>query len=370
MATIIVKRGKKRYISQIMVNGVKKSKLWPDDTMKSKRAAMQWELDIRKRLEQESTATRCLSMVVWIDEYLDEVTSRYSKKTYDEKRKAFSRFIEHTGYTMETPVDEISREKVRKFFRHMSKTISGHAANKARKNLGAAWRWGERNIRGWPHMPNHFLTSERFKEEKQQRYVPPEEDFRKVLSLCQGQDRVMLLAFFHLGARRNELFRLKWSGVDFTREQVYLQTRKRDGGLEGDWIPMTEQLCEELEAWKKERDAMVGMDTEHVFICLSDTAFCDDYYGQPFLKRQHFMKKLCAAAGIKPFGFHSIRHLFASRLWRKGVSLGHIQQLLRHQSPRTTERYLKSLGLETVRKSLRMSFNPSGDQDGEAPVKD
>ena len=304
-----------------------------------------------------------------MNNYLDEVKSRYSRKTYDEKRKAFSRFIEHTGYAMETPVEEISRDKVRSFFRHLAKEISGHAANKARKNLGAAWRWGERNIDGWPHMPNHSLTCERFKEEKKKRYVPPEEDFWKVYHLAEDQDKIMLLAFFHLGARRNELFRLKWSDIDFTREQIYLQTRKRDGGLEGDWIPMTEQLCRALSDWVEKRKSMMGLDKEHVFVCLSTTAANDDYYGQPFLKRQHFMKKICKRAGVKPFGFHSIRHLFASRLWRKGVTLGHIQQLLRHQSPRTTERYLNSLGLETVRKSLRMSFNPSGDPDVELPLR-
>ena len=92
MATIIVKRGKRRFISQIMVNGVKRAKLFPDTSMESKRAATHWELETKKLLEQESTATRCLSIIVWINEYLDEVQARFSQKTYDEKRKAFSRF--------------------------------------------------------------------------------------------------------------------------------------------------------------------------------------------------------------------------------------------------------------------------------------
>ena len=107
----------------------------------------------------------------------------------------------------------------------------------------------------------------------------------------------MLLAFFHLGARRNELFRLKWSDIDFTREQVYLQTRKRDGGLEGDWIPMTEQICQALDVWEKERQSMAGMDKEHVFVCLTDTGFNENFYGQPFQKRQHFMKNLAPRLG-------------------------------------------------------------------------
>ena len=271
---------------------------------------------------------------------------------------AFRRFIAYTRYPMEKPVEQINRNTVRNFFQHLSNTISGHAANKARKNLGAAWRWGERNLANWPYMPNLFLNMERFKEKKQKRYVPPEEDFLKVYHLAEGQDKIMLMAYFHLGARRNELFRLKWSEVDFSRKQVYLQTRKRDGGLEGDWVPMTEKLSEKLDAWHKERESMTGMDKDHVFVCLTDTPFCDNYYGQPFKKRLHFMKKICKRAGVKPFGFHAIRHLFASKLWREGMSLGEIQQMLRHKSPRVTEKYLQSLGLEKIRKSLDSIFNP------------
>ena len=93
--------------------------------------------------------------------------------------------------------------------------------------------------------------------------------FWKVYNLADEQDQIMLLAFFHLGARRNELFGLEWSNVDFARKQVYLQTRKRDGGLEGDWIPMTEQLSQGLMEWLKKRQSMLGVDQDYVFICLS-----------------------------------------------------------------------------------------------------
>jgi len=55
---------------------------------------------------------------------------------------------------------------------------------------------------------------------------------------------------------------------------------------------------------------------------------------------------------VKAFGFHAIRHLTASILYRKGYSLGHIQAVLRHKNPNTTSRYLRSLGLEQVRDAL------------------
>ncbi len=55
---------------------------------------------------------------------------------------------------------------------------------------------------------------------------------------------------------------------------------------------------------------------------------------------------------MKAFGFHAIRHMTASILFRRGHELGAIQVILRHQSPSTTERYLKRIGLERVREVL------------------
>ena len=69
------------------------------------------------------------------------------------------------------------------------------------------------------------------------------------------------------------------------------------------------------------------------------------------------MKKLCKKAKVKKFGFHSIRHLVATRLYHKGCSISEIQAILRHKSPSTTERYLKSLGVKHVRKALETGLS-------------
>ena len=64
------------------------------------------------------------------------------------------------------------------------------------------------------------------------------------------------------------------------------------------------------------------------------------------------MGKLCGRAKVKRFGFHAIRHLSASILYSLGYEVAAIQAILRHKSPNTTERYLKSIGLERVREAL------------------
>ncbi len=43
---------------------------------------------------------------------------------------------------------------------------------------------------------------------------------------------------------------------------------------------------------------------------------------------------------------------------RQGNSVGVIQAILRHKSPSTTERYLKTLGLEHTREALEGLFKP------------
>jgi integrase len=64
------------------------------------------------------------------------------------------------------------------------------------------------------------------------------------------------------------------------------------------------------------------------------------------------MTKLCKKAKVKPFGFHAIRHLTASILYKKGYPVSIIQAILRHKNPNTTTRYLRTLGLEDTRSAL------------------
>jgi integrase len=90
--------------------------------------------------------------------------------------------------------------------------------------------------------PNPCLV-DKMPEERQPRYVPPEEDFWKVFEIAEGQDRVMLITLLHLAARRSEIFRLTWSDIDFGNNRVRLWTRKRtDGTYEYDWLPIDVQI--------------------------------------------------------------------------------------------------------------------------------
>ena len=355
MPSKVTKRGISRYRASVTVQGQTLQKLFADESKKSYQAALIWEKETKKELEQKLSQTSTASLAVgqWSNEYLTEGENRFAKDTFQEKKAAFALFFKDTGLQREFPVHDLTITICRNYLLKQVKERSGYAANKERKNLATAWRWGFDNMEGWPKGVNPFLSVKKFPEERQPRYVPPEEDFWKVYDQAVGQDKVMLLSFLHLAARRSEVFHIKWSDVDFINSRICLWTQKRIGGhKEYDWLPMTSDLRQALLQWREERLKQSTEDKEHVFVCLDETPFCVKYYGKPFLHRQHLMERLCNRARVKPFGFHGIRHLTASILYQKGYTLSVIQTILRHASPNTTARYIHSLGLEETRGAL------------------
>ncbi|MDK2956949.1 MAG: hypothetical protein PWQ57_2445 [Desulfovibrionales bacterium] len=317
----------KQWYGQVKVNG----KRFRGPLMATRAEAVEWEAEKRRRLatmpEQEIVAkTATVSLIEWANKYLD-YAFRYQPKTYSEKKRVLARAVKALGKN--TPVTAISPGVALDYLQGQYKKRSGHAANKERKNLVAAWHWGAKYMDGFPDV-NPFKAVEKFPHDKQERYVPPEEDFWAVVDKAKGQDRVMLLTMLHTAARKGEVFRLQWSDVDFSRQRIRLTTRKRMGGsMEADWIPMTDDLFNVL--------------LEHRRSAVNEWVFVQSvgrHNGKPYKENRGFPQELCEEAKVKPFGCHAIRHLTASILARAGVPIVVIQGLLRHRKLSTTEGYI------------------------------
>jgi integrase len=348
MPTKTTRRGKLRWRGVVKQNGKIVASKWFGSGKQEYKKAVVWEEEEKQRLQEEAqkeTPTDSLSFLDWSNEYLNDAQKRFVKKTYEEKLQVFKQFLlfaQQNGRELE----EMNPAFAMKYLQAQYEASSGYSANKHRKNLATAWEWGRDFVEGFPkEQINPFKVCKKFPEERSPRYVPPIEDFDKVLSLAQGQDHVMLTAFLHLAARRGELFRLTWSDVDFAKNQVCLSTRKtRGSSMKRVWLPLSSELRKELLWWWENRPYKQA---EHVFTVLDDSPSPCHNPGGPFKYRQHFMKTICKQAKVKTFGFHAIRHLSASYLYRIGKPLSLIQRILRHEAPTTTERYLKSLGFET-----------------------
>jgi integrase len=307
----------------------------------SRAAASQWEREKRNELKNQDSgdlpaAIRTVSLLEWATMYLDHAKARFVSQTFKEKHLAFRQLFKTADPDMD--VSELSKGLALAHFRDQALIRSGYAANKDRKNLIAAWNWGIQYLPGFPDQ-NPFLT-ERFPEDRSPRRVPTEEEFWAVYHVAESdQDRLMLLCYLHLAARRNEIFHLRREDVDLSRRRIRLCTRKqRDSSMRYDWLPMTARLHA---AMSKQLAEVSG-----------PWVFPDPHTGLPYIARQHWMGRLCGKAEVQPFGLHGIRHLSASLLVKANVSLIDVQTFLRHTNLTTTQRYIHRL--ESIRKAIEV----------------
>jgi hypothetical protein len=83
-------------------------------------------------------------------------------------------------------------------------------------------------------MENPLAATDKQASEQHPHSIPPFGEFWKVLESTTGQDRVMLLAQLHTGARTTWLFELIWNDVDLNGKRIRLWTKKRKGGRDYD----------------------------------------------------------------------------------------------------------------------------------------
>jgi integrase len=147
---------------------------------------------------------------------------------------------------------------------------------------------------------------------------------------------IMLVALF-TGMRRGEIFKLKWTDLNF--DKGFITIRGPKGGRD-ETIPMNEKAREVLESTPR-----LG---EYVF---------PGRNGKQLVTVQRSLRRIKKAAGL-PADFrplHGLRHAFASRLASSGqVDMYTLQKLLTHKSPVMTQRYAH-LRDESLRKASELA---------------
>jgi len=317
------------WTGQRVLNGKRQRK-----SFLTKKEALLWESE--RLPEILAQKTRTIYLLEWATEYLRYAEQNFTHNTFDEKRRAFRLFFACPGIDPKESVDFLTAYQVQKALQVQSINRSGNAANKDKKNLSAAWAWGVKFLQ-LPEI-NPFSKVEKFSSDRHERYVPTFDDFLKVFnSVVDDQDKLMLFCYLQTGARRDEVFRLLWSDIDFFGKKIRLYWRKNKvGEWHSQWVCVKDDLIQWLLRHKK--SMAPKSDIENVFVS-HRKRLAYEY-------RQHWLKRECKKAGVKPFGFHGIRHLFASILAAQNVPLVEIQYMLRHTSLATTQRYIHRLKKE------------------------
>jgi integrase len=300
-------------------------------TCTTKKAALEWEVKTRKSVT--SVLNHGMACGDWIERRYENYLSR-KIGSLNEKKRTYKRFLADIDPML--PCAKLTKEMVVNHLDKIARTISGDRANRTRNHLLEAWRWGIGHL-GLPGN-NPFAGIEDYSTDKGKHLlVPAIEDFWKLIRACDFPAQVLLRTYYYTAARADELVRFFWQDVNFADDLVKLSTRKgRTGKWRSLWLRVPKDLVTDLKKLK----LLSGFSEP------SDRVFCDQMDGGPIKDYDHWMKRMCKAAGVSYFGFKGIRHLVAVELYRAGHPGAEIQRRLRHKAPTTTERYLRSLGLE------------------------
>jgi site-specific recombinase XerD len=147
--------------------------------------------------------------------------------------------------------------------------------------------------------------------------------------------RTILALGYSAGLRRNEVLSLLPSHIDAERMQIRVESGK--GNKTRYTILSTEILCLLRQYYKFYRP-------QHYL-------FEGQIPGTPYSERsieQLFRKSMAKAKITKTASFHSLRHCFATHLLEQGTNLRIIQDLLGHNSLKTTSIYLHVCKLDPV----------------------
>lgn len=157
--------------------------------------------------------------------------------------------------------------------------------------------------------------------------VLSKEEVKKILETpINLKHRAMLSLIYSCGLRCGELLSLKLKDIDSKRNIVLIKNAK---GKKDRIAPLSPKILDLLRTYFKLYKPVTYL-------------FEGRYKGMPYDSRtlQQILKFTIQKAGIdKPVTLHWLRHSYATHLLENGTDLRYIQELLGHNSSKTTEIY-------------------------------
>ena len=149
--------------------------------------------------------------------------------------------------------------------------------------------------------------------------------------------RDLITFLIYTGCRKGEALNLKWDDVDLQNDAIAIKGTKTKYDR---YIPISKPLKELLCGIEKHQDCL--------YVFNKDGTRIGNF-------RKSFITA-CRNAGIKDMHIHDLRHVFASKMVKDGVSLFITGELLGHRTTQMTKRY-SHLVPETLRKAVDDVWN-------------
>lgn len=266
------------------------------------------EADYRQRNPKESPE---ISLLQAINERLDYILVRKSKSYYNDNKRYLGIALFRFG---DFSIDSIKRGDIETLLQAEIKR-GVYTVNAILRSLKALFNHA---IDSYDlDIKNPCSKIRLYAVEKRIKYIPTDIEINTLLTDCSEPQRRLIEFIRDTGARLSEALNL--TGKDVTNVDVTLYTRKSTNSN------LVARIVDKP-------DCLNGL------TFAPETKVFGNWNAQPkFLERK--LKKL----GLKPWGYHNLRHRFASKLSAENTPIFEIMKLLGHSSISTTQIYLQTL---------------------------
>ena len=323
-------KGQRYYRIQFDIDGktyVKSSKT--TDKRIAERMETKWREEIHSR--RYLGAREEITVEQMFDNYLALPLAATTKKGARSLRNVLREYLKRTTTSLKDNASDFDQRELVKFIQN--RLAEGTQESTVRTNMlifSGAWNNTNKKLYNVPELEYTKLKQPKSKTE----YLSPEDEDELLTYLFERKphasgtgewqyeihDVVVLL--LDTGARYNEIAMLEWTQIDLKSRKIELWRKKNE--VES-YINMTDRVHQVLQ-----RRASSKMHAKWVFT--------------NWKRNNHrststtYLNEVLKKVGI-PYTVHHLRHTFATKLLKAGMTLKAVKELLGHKSITTTMRY-------------------------------
>ena len=245
---------------------------------------------------------------------------RYSAST---KRVYLAEFKHLLVLLNDFPVGNLSPKRLKDYFLYCTK-VKKMGERKLNGKINAIKFYFEQVL----HQPKMFFDIPRPKKPiTLPKMLSKAEVKRLLLATTNLKHNIALQLSYGMGLRVSEVVNLKVMDIDSSRMMVHVRGAK---GKKDRYVPLPESILPSLRAYYANYRPQ--------------TYLLEGQYGGAYAKsslQQVFKKAMRKARINKAIGIHGLRHSYATHLLESGADMRFIQELLGHNSIKTTQLYTK-----------------------------
>lgn len=241
---------------------------------------------------------------------------RYSENTVRTYRQAFIQYLLETEDSLQNP----NREQIRNY---LLKQIRNQNWSESTQNTFInALAFYFRKVA----KIEVDLRNLRPREPKSLPNVLSEDEVIKILQACENtKHKTILMLVYSAGLRLSELISIRVADINFASNKIFIKSGK---GKKDRYSILSEKMKSQLHEYQR------GYRPRY-WLFEGQT---DEQYSVRSV--QAILRRAVEKAGVNPFAtVHTLRHSFATHLLERGTDIRYIQEILGHNSVKTTEIY-------------------------------